>query len=100
MYWQIFKSLSVCLLGRQAGRQGETQADRLTDSCTERQKRDIETDRPADWLPTDRYISRQAGQQAGKQKDRQTERQTSKYFPVLYWSFLLYSKYSTYCMWY
>jgi hypothetical protein len=39
---QIFQSLSVCLLGRQGGRQagmqGETQADRLTDSCTVRQK--------------------------------------------------------------
>ena len=31
-----------------------------------------------------------------RQTDRQTERQTSKYLPVLYCSFLLYSKYSTY----
>jgi hypothetical protein len=35
-----------------------------------------ETDRTADWLPTDRYIGRQAAQQAGRQKDRQTDRLT------------------------
>ncbi len=29
-------------------------------------KTDRETDRPADWLPTDRYIGRQAGQQVGR----------------------------------
>jgi hypothetical protein len=39
-------------------------------------KKDREKDRPADWLPSDRYIGRQAGQQAGRQKDRQTEIQT------------------------
>ena len=41
-------------------------------------KRDKETDRPANGLPPDRYISRQAGQQAGRQKDRHTDRQTGR----------------------
>ncbi len=39
-------------------------------------KTDRETDRTADWLPTDTYIGRQAAQQAGRQKDRQTDRHT------------------------
>ncbi len=43
-------------------------------------KTDRETGRPADWLPTDRYIiGRQAGQQVGRQKEnRQTDRHTDR----------------------
>ena len=72
-------------------------------------KTDRETDRKADWLPTDRYIGRQAAQQAGRKTDRQTDIQTDKQtdrktdfeiLPVLYCTFLLYSNYSTYGMWY
>ena len=43
-----------------------------------------------------RQTDRQTDRQADRRTDRQTERQTSKYLPVLYCSFLLYSKYSTY----
>jgi hypothetical protein len=39
-------------------------------------KKDRETDSQADWLPSDRYIGRQAGQQAGRQAERQTDRHT------------------------
>jgi len=45
---------------------------------------------------TDRQTDRQADRRTDRQTERQTERQTSKYLPVLYCSFLLYSKYSTY----
>ncbi len=38
---------------------------------------DRETDRPADWLPTDR-IYRQAGRLAGRQAERKTDRQTDR----------------------
>ncbi len=41
-------------------------------------KTDRETGRSADWLPTDRYIGRQAGQQVGRQKERQTDRQKDR----------------------
>ncbi len=41
-------------------------------------KTDRETDRPAHWLPTDRYIGRQAGQQIGRQAERQTDRKTDR----------------------
>ena len=43
-----------------------------------------------------RQTDRQTDRQADRRTDRQTERKTSKYLPVLYCSFLLYSKYSTY----
>jgi hypothetical protein len=85
---------------------------------TDRQR---ERDRPADCLPTERYIGRQAGQQAGRQTDRQTDRRTDgqtdrrtdgqtdrqtdrkadfEIFTstVLYLIFLLYSKYITYVL--
>ncbi len=39
-------------------------------------KTDRETDILADWLPTDRYIGRQAGQQAGRPAGRKTDRHT------------------------
>ncbi len=77
--------LSVCLLGKQGGsRQEGREKHRQTDWQTVVPKsknipiyiKDRETDRPADWLPSDRYIGRQAGQQAGRQKDRQTDRHT------------------------
>jgi hypothetical protein len=81
-------------------------------------KNDRETDSVEDWLPSYRYIGRQAGQQAdrpaGRQASRQagrktgrqtyrptnrkTERQTSKYLSVLYCTFLLYSKYSMFVL--
>ncbi len=68
-YRQIYKQA-----GRQAGRQAERQTDRQTD----------------------RHAYRQTDRKTDRQTDRQTERQTSKYLPVLYCSFLLFSKYSTY----
>jgi hypothetical protein len=37
-------------------------------------KKDRETDRPADWLSSDRYIGRQTGRPAGRQAERQTDR--------------------------
>jgi hypothetical protein len=79
---KYFKAcLSVCWEGReegrQAGRQGETQADRLTDTAVvQKGKRQTERDRPADWLPTDRYTYKQADRPAGRPTERQTDRQT------------------------
>ncbi len=105
--------------GRDEGRQEGREKHRQTDWQIVLQKginiqiyikKDRVTDRPADWLPTDRYIGRQAGQQAGRQKDRQTgrhtdrqkdrqkDKQTSKYLPVPYCTFLLYSKCSMYVL--
>ncbi len=39
-------------------------------------KRDKETDRPANWLPPDRY--KQAGRPAGRQAERQTDIQADR----------------------
>ena len=62
-----------------------------------------EIDRTADWLPTDRYIGRQAGQQVGRQKERQTDRQTDRktYFEI-FTSTVLYffCTVNTVCMYY
>ena len=51
--------------------------------------------RPKRFMQTDRQIDRQAGRQTDRQTDRKTDFEifTST---VLYCSFLLYSKYSTY----
>jgi hypothetical protein len=99
------KYFKVCLsagkAGRNAGRQTDRQLYRKAKNIPIFIKKDRETDRPADWLPSDKYMGRQAGQQAGRQKDRQTdiqtyrqtnrqtERQTLKYLSVLYCTFLL-----------
>ncbi len=37
-----------------------------------------EIDRTEDWLPTDRYIGRQAGRKTERQTDIQTDRQTGR----------------------
>ncbi len=41
-------------------------------------KKDRETDRLANWLPSDRYIGRQAERQIGRQTDRQTDKQKDR----------------------